>query len=709
MQTAPISLAPLRPELQLRQVADAADPSRAWRLDDPVRQRSFLLADGDVELLALWPLGSPDALRSGWLRAFPGRTAQQFAAQFEGLCEFLREHQLLTTRAGAETKALMDKAEQLARKHPGAWLRRWMGWQVPLVRPQGLLHRALPLVQGLWSRPALAAWVATTLLGLYLVSRQWDVFLNTFSNFSEPATWITFGIALVGLKLVHELGHAFAATHHGVLVPTMGLSIAYGVPMLYTDTSDAARLPRRSARVWIGSAGMLAETFIAGPCTLAWALLPDGALRTTCFVIATSSWLTTLVVNLNPLGRFDGYYILSDVLRYPNLQQRSLDHAAWLLERLMLGPVTARPSDATGWTFAALCGFGTGVWLFRLFLGLAAALLCYDYLFQAAGVLLAGLTIWWTIAAPLCRRVAFWWRVRDRLSSRRWTGLGAGAALLALLVLAPLDQRVDAPATLGWRNEQLLAAPEVAVVEEVLIRPGLLVRKGQPLVRLRSMELERKRAEALTQQVLARERVERIAGDARDRSELLVLEQQQAESQTLLDGIVEREKQLELQASADGRVVDLLSNLAPGRWVRSDQPLGRVLIGQGREALAYIDDAALLRVRTGTSATFFADDPGVAPVPLQVLAVESASAEYVTPDALASVHGGPLATTLDKQGRPVPRASLHRVRLAVQGPETATVDLRLLRGQVRIDAEAESFGAHAVRRMLSILLQELEG
>ncbi|MEM8512232.1 putative peptide zinc metalloprotease protein [Massilia sp. MP_M2] len=709
MHTPPTSLAPLRPELQLKQVENAADPSRPWRLDDPVRQRSFLLADGDVELLALWPLGTPDALRSGWLRAFPGRTAQQFAAQFEGLCEFLRQHQLLTARTGAETKVLMDAAERSPGNHPGAWLRRWMGWQLPLLRPQAMLHRALPSVRVLWSRPAMVAWAAITLLGLYLVSRQWDTFINTFSDFSEPASWLTFGIALVGLKIVHELGHAFAATHHKVLVPTMGLSIAYGVPMLYTDTSDASRLPRRSARVWIGSAGMLAETLIAGPCTLAWALLPDGALRSTCFVIATSSWLTTLVVNLNPLGRFDGYYLLSDVLRYPNLQQRSLDHAGWLLERVVLGPVTPRPSDATGWVQAALCGFGAAVWLFRLFLGLAAARIGYDYLFQAAGVLLAGLTIWWTILGPLCRRMTLWSRVRDRLSARRWAGLGMGGALLALLVLAPLDRRVDAPATLGWRAEQLLAAPEVAVVEEVLMRPGLQVRKGQPLVRLRSIDLERKRAEALTQQVLARERIERIAGDERDRSELLVLEQQQAESQTLLDGIVEREKQLELRASADGTVVDLLSNLAPGRWVRSDQPLGRVLIGQGREALAYIDDAALLRVRAGTRATFFADDPGVAPVPLQVVAVESAAAEYVTPDALASVHGGPLATTLDKQGRPVPRASLHRVRLAMQGPETTTSDLRLLRGQVRIDADADSFGAHAARRLLSIILQELEG
>lgn len=709
MATVPISLAPLRPELRLRQVQDAPDPARAWRLDDPLRQRSFLLADGDVELLALWPLGSAEALRRGWLRAFPGRTAQQFSARFEGLLAFLRQHQLLTTRPGAETQTLMHASEQAARSDPGAWLRRWMGWQLPLARPQALLLRALPLVRGLWSRPALAAWAAATLLGLYLVSRQWDAFLATFSDFSRPETWLTFGAALVGLKLVHELGHAFAATHHGVLVPTMGLSVAYGVPMLYTDTSDAARLPRRGARLWIGSAGMLAETMVAGPCTLAWALLPDGTLRSTCFVIATSSWLTTLAVNLNPLGRFDGYYMLSDALRYPNLQQRSLDHAAWLLERILLGPVTARPSDASGGVLAGLCAFGAAVWSFRLFLGLAAAQLAYDYLFQAAGILLAAATLWWTVAAPLGRRLAGWWRLRRRLSGPRWAGLGVLAGLLAVLVLAPLDRRVDAAATLGWRAEQVLAAPEVALVEEVLVRPGMPVRKGQPLLRLRSRELERKRAEALAQQVLARERLERIAGDARDRSELLVLEQQRAESQALLDGIVEREKQLELRASADGRVVDLLDNLAPGRWVRSDQPLGRVLEGQAREALGYIDDAALLRVRPGARATFFADDPAVAPIALRVTAVESAAAEQITPDALASVHGGPLPAALDRQGRAVPRASLHRVRLAMLAPDTPTSDLRLLRGHVRIEAEADSFGAHAVRRLLNILLRELQG
>lgn len=704
-QSAPPSL---RPELRLNQADGGATAGAVWRLDDPVRQRSFLLAEGDVTLLALWPLGSRDAIRDEWLKINPGRMPAQFADRFEGLLAFLRDHQLLVTPPGADTRRLMQVAENATRKTPGHWLRRSLGWQLPLVQPQAFLTGALPVVRRLWSPPALAVWAALTLLGLYLVSREWDAFLGTFADFSQGGDWLVFGVTLLGLKIVHELGHAFAAVHHGAVVPTMGLSVAYGVPMLYTDTSDVSRLPRRGARISVGAAGMLAEMLVAGPCTLAWALLPDGPLRSTCFVIATTSWITTLAVNLNPLGRFDGYYMLSDALRYPNLQQRSLEHAVWFFERCFLGKGAVRTGDATGWRLAALVIFGVATWLFRLSMGLAAAQIVYHYLFQAAGIFLACLTLWWTIIGPLYLYMRSQWRMRHQFSVRRLAGLATIPGMLAVLLAMPLDRSIDAAATLGWRSEQILIVPEVAIIEQVLVQPGAVVKQGQALLRLRSSELEYKRAQALTQQVLTRERLERIAGDARDRSELLVLEQQRNESRALLGGIVAREKLLELRATADGRVVDLLPNLAPGRWVNSNQPLGRVLTGQAREVVGYIDDAALLRVHAGARARFFAEDISSAPIALQVVAIEAAAAEVVTPEALASVHGGTLPSVIDRHGRAVPKASLHRVRLAV-APTAPAHGVRLQRGHVRIEAQAESLGAQAARRLINILFRELQG
>ncbi|WP_332878704.1 HlyD family efflux transporter periplasmic adaptor subunit [Massilia sp. S19_KUP03_FR1] len=701
------ALTVLRPELRLTRVGAGA--ALSWRLDDPLRQRSFLLADGDADMLALWPLGHREAMLRAWRKNFPDRDGKQFVSQFEQLRDFLREHQLLQARPGDDTRALMAMAQRAGKSSLGGWLRRWMGWQMPLIRPQYFLSGALPLLRMLCSVPLLVLWALSSALGLYLVSRQWDAFLATFQDFSQPVDWLVFAAALMGLKLIHELGHAFAAVHYGALVPTMGLSVAYGIPMLYTDTSDASRLSRRGARVAIGAAGMLAETLVAGPCLLAWAVLPDGPLRAACFAIATSSLLTTLVVNLNPLGRFDGYYILSDLLRYPNLQQRSLQYAAWWLQRILLGPAVPAPGAAHGPALIALVAFGVAVWVFRLGAGLGVAQVAYDYLFQAAGIVLAALTLWWTVLAPIHASLLAWRRGPQHASARRLLALGAMAALSAALLFMPLDHSVDAAATLGWADEQVLLAPEIALVEAVLVRPGAAVKQGQTLLRLRSTELERKRLEATAQQTLNQERVERIAGDASDRSQLLVLEQEQGESMAMLGGIVEREKQLELRALADGVVVDMMPNLTRGRWVRSDQPLGRVLQGGRREVTGYIGDADLLRVQHGARAVFYPDDISVAPLKLQVLAIEAAAAEAITPFALASVHGGPLPSALDRQGRAVPKASLHRVRLSAPAVHGVAGDVRLQRGRLRIEADPESVFTQAGRRLLRIVLRELQG
>lgn len=707
-----LPLPPLRPELQLVEAAPEPGGAARWRLDDPLRQRSFLLTEPDLRLLALWPLGRVGALRAAWRRAVPGgATADgegQLDRQLAGLLAFLRQHHLLVPTPGREAGELADQAQRQAHTGWRGWFGRWMGWRLPLCQPQGFLEATLPLVRGLWSAPALALWALATLAGLYLVSRQWDAFVGSFAQFAQPEGWLAYGVVLLALKLLHELGHAYAAVHHGAQVPSMGLTVALGVPMLYTDTSDAVRLPRRAPRVWIGAAGMLAESAVAGLATLAWALLADGPLRAACFVVATSSWATTLAVNLNPLGRFDGYYMLSDALGLANLQQRALDHAGWALGRLLLGPVLAPPEPATPLRRVLLVAYGGGVWLFRLSLGLAAAWLAYGLLFQAAGVLLAAATLWWLVLRPAGVQLVAWWQRRGAVLLGRWLGLGLVLGGLGWALQAPLDHSVRAAAVLAWQDEQLLQAPEVAVVEAVLARDGQPVRAGQPLLRLRSPELQRRIAEAENQRVLTLERLERIAGDARDRNDLLVLEQQRAEAHAAVTGLREREAQLVLRARADGLLADLPPLLQPGQWVRPDRTLGRVLLGQARDVQGYVDDAALARLRVGASAVFHAEDLTQPPLRLRLLAVEPAAAEQITPELLASVHGGSVPTVLDKRGRAVPQQARHRVRLEVL-ESLADTRPRLLRGQVRIEAEPESLAAQSGRRLWQLLLRELQG
>ena len=128
------------------------------------------------------------------------------------------------------------------------------------------------------------------------------------------------------MKILHELGHAYAARHFGARVPVIGLAFLVMFPILYTDTTDVWRIQEKRSRTLINGAGITVELCIAAISLLLWAFLPDGIFRSIAFFAATTSWAMSLFVNLNPWMRFDGYYLISDLLGVENLQKLSLIH-----------------------------------------------------------------------------------------------------------------------------------------------------------------------------------------------------------------------------------------------------------------------------------------------------------------------------------------------------------------------------------------------
>jgi len=93
----------------------------------------------------------------------------------------------------------------------------------------------------------------------------------------------------------------------------LGIAFLVLMPVLYTDTTGAWRLRSRRERLLIDCAGMMAELGVAAIATLLWVILPDGTLRSVAFILATTSWVMSLAINITPFMRFDGYYVLSDI------------------------------------------------------------------------------------------------------------------------------------------------------------------------------------------------------------------------------------------------------------------------------------------------------------------------------------------------------------------------------------------------------------
>ena len=219
----------------------------------------------------------------------------------------------------------------------------------------------------MFSRFYLGLLIAGALVALFLVSREWESYTHSLIEMLTLDGLLWMGVALSATKVLHELGHGLAARRFGCRVPSMGVAFLVLWPVLWTDTTEAWRLVRRRDRLLIDASGMLAEISVAVLATIAWAVLPDGHARNAAFTLSSSTWLLTLLVNTSPLMRFDGYYLLSDLLDIPNLQDRAFRLTRWRIREWLFRPGVAgaiyggasrsgSPSSPSGFGTAA----GTG-------------------------------------------------------------------------------------------------------------------------------------------------------------------------------------------------------------------------------------------------------------------------------------------------------------------------------------------------------------
>jgi putative peptide zinc metalloprotease protein len=155
---------------------------------------------------------------------------------------------------------------------------------------------------------------------------------------------LAYGVTLAGGEMLHELGHGITAKRYGCRVPTMGVAFLVLWPVAYTDTNEVWKLTRRDQRLKVAAAGITTELVIAVWALLAWLWLPDGWPKAMAFLLATTTWVSTVLINASPFMRFDGYFLLSDYLQMPNLHSRAFALARWDLRERLFALGEARPS-----------------------------------------------------------------------------------------------------------------------------------------------------------------------------------------------------------------------------------------------------------------------------------------------------------------------------------------------------------------------------
>src|SRR5436190_7852151 len=203
---------------------------------------------------------------------------------------------------------------------------RGISMTVPLLNPEPMLESAKHLLAGVFSKWGAAAWVTVVVFALYRVIVRRDALADGLSGVLNPSNLLWLGIVFLLLRALHEFGHAAATKAMGARCTEIGLMlIALVLPFPYCDTSAAWRLPEVWKRVIVSAGGMIVETFAAALAAIAWSYMGKddaGLPRTILYNTMVLSGVTTIVFNINPLLRYDGYYILSDITGSANLAMR---------------------------------------------------------------------------------------------------------------------------------------------------------------------------------------------------------------------------------------------------------------------------------------------------------------------------------------------------------------------------------------------------
>jgi putative peptide zinc metalloprotease protein len=386
--------------------------------------------------------------------------------------------------------------------------------------------------------------------------------LPTFEQFFAAHNWIYLGITMAIVKVLHEFGHGLSCKRYGGECHEMGVMFLVFTPCLYCNVSDSWMLPNKWHRVFIGAAGMYVELILASIATFMWWFSEPGMFNFLCLSIMFICSVSTVVFNGNPLLRFDGYYILMDILEIPNLRQKATEILKRWFQKNCLGLELQEnpflPHRSKGWfaLYTVASVIYRWVVVFSIMMFLMKVLEPYGL--QALGKIIAVAGITGMIAKP-CWDVIKFFRTPGRASKMKkkniLVSLGVASAFLAGFIFLPLPYHVSCAVEIQPQDAQQIYAMVPGRLVSWQKQPGDQVQAGETIAHLDNITERLTLAQYEGELAEAQVRVEVLKDRSRSeeaRSQLEV-EQERVRSRTaLVNEIRDRIAQLTVVAKEEG-------------------------------------------------------------------------------------------------------------------------------------------------------------
>jgi putative peptide zinc metalloprotease protein len=616
---------------------------------------------------------------------------------------------LLQTEVTPDSSALVERATRAGRS---GWLSNVLyplALRIPFWHPDRFFERARPLAKWLFGPAGAILWLLVVPPALLLAAQHGqELGANASDHILAANNILPLALVYLALKVLHEFGHGFAVKAFGGAVHEFGVMILVFAPLPYVDASAASGFRSKWRRALVGLAGMIVEVFFAALALYVWLAVEPGLVRALAFDAMVVAGVSTVVFNGNPLLRYDGYYVLADLLEIPNLAQRATRYWGYLVDRYVFRTDGLKDFVAANGERIWLLLYAPAAFAYRQVVMITIAMfIASQYL--AVGVSIAAWSLLTGVALPVGK--ALWLVLASpRLHRNRSRAVTAtfGTILAAGIVLFLI------PAPSYTTTEGVVWLPENAIVRTgtdgfvraLLVEPDKIVTAGEALVESEepTLKAELEILRARVTELETRLATERFAD--RVRAEITTTELGQARAE--LATATARAERLIVHSHSEGAFAVMKPQDLPGRFLREGQQIGYVLAAGSRIVRATIrqDDIDLVRHRLRSAEVKLVERLDET-MSAEIIREIPAGRDDLPSKALGGAGGGALAVD---PGDPHGTKTLQRVfQVDIVLPENAMTAAAFgSRAYVRFNHNWEPAGQQIWRRLRQLLLSQLQ-
>lgn len=691
----------LRPGIKVRRQNFRGE--RWFVLEDPFSNQFFRLRPAGYEFVAR--LRRDRTVQEAWQECvdrFPDDAPGQEAVI--QLLSQLYHANLLQYDLATDSAQLFERYRKRRQREIGFGFLNVMFMRFPLLDPDRFLVRTLPVMGRLISLPGLILWLVVVGAGLKTVADNWPALWEQTQSVLAPGNLFLLYVGLVLVKGLHEFGHAYFCRKFGGEVHVMGIMLMVFTPIPYVDATSSWSFRSKWKRILVGAAGVIVELFVAAVAVMIWARTGPGTLHSLTYNLMFVASVSTLIFNINPLLRFDGYYILSDVVEIPNLHQQALMQLRFLFERYLFGVKKAESPAETRRKGVWLTVFGVASLVYRVVVFSGILLFVADR-FLIIGLVMAAVCLISWVTVPVFKFVNYLASSPqlDRVR-RRAIGVTAGLllALIVLLQVVPFPRHFRAPGVVRASERTQIVAGTAGHLAEVIAKPGSHVVRGQPLLRMTNHELELELAG--TRQRAAEVKARLLRAMEKESADVAPLAGVQKAVRARLAKLEADAANLLIPARHDGIWVAPGIEDHVGQWLPRGAGLGLLINPGGFEFAVTVrqDDANALFDQgiRGAGVRLFGD--AGTELPVRDLRIVPGEQRQLPSAALGWLRGGEVAVAVDdKQGTTAAQPFFEVI--AQFGKTGDVVLLDGSSGRIRFDLPAEPLLPRWLRRLRQLL------